>query len=150
MKGAFVSRVRRVCTILTDRTACSCHSSNGPTLLPPATGIIRWTGKVAPNQISPAVVATYDIFSTLLALAGVDAPTDRVIDGRDLSPMLFHHTTADGVVPPASTVRPTSEVHDCLFHYKGAGDWGSAKPGALPLFDSSTDFSGCQLTLNDE
>ena len=51
-------------------------------------GIIHWPGKIKPG-ISTAVAATYDIFSTSLALAGVAEPSDRFIDGVDLSPVLF-------------------------------------------------------------
>eukprot|EP00042_Codosiga_hollandica_P049835 m.585594 g.585594 ORF g.585594 m.585594 type:complete len:68 (-) comp57970_c0_seq37:659-862(-) len=35
--------------------------------------------------VSAAVVSTCDVFSTSLALAGVEPPTDRFIDGMDLS-----------------------------------------------------------------
>ena len=37
-------------------------------------GIIHWPGKIKPG-ISTAVAATYDIFSTSLALAGVAEPS---------------------------------------------------------------------------
>ncbi len=40
-------------------------------------------------MLSSEVVATYDIFATALALAGVPLPTDRVIDGQDLSEVCF-------------------------------------------------------------
>lgn len=61
------------------------------------------------------MVATYDIFPTILTLAGAKVPTDRVIDRRDMSPVLF-----DGQM---------KSQHDCLFHYKGSGKWGSKQPG---------------------
>jgi len=43
-----------------------------------------------------------DVFPTVLALAGIEAPNDRVIDGRDLMPML-----RDGAPTP----------HEALFFY---------------------------------
>ena len=52
-------------------------------------GIVRWTGKIRPGVVERETVATYDIFSTALALAGVPLPSDRAIDGVDLSPVLF-------------------------------------------------------------
>ena len=64
-------------------------------------GIIHWPGKIKPG-ISTAVAATYDIFSTSLALAGVAEPSDRFIDGVDLSPVLFEGAE--------------ESAHKCLFH----------------------------------
>ena len=69
-------------------------------------GVVRWTGHVAPGTINQEVVATYDIFSTMLAQAGVDAPKDRVIDGKDMTDLLLdpaHSTTG----------------HECVYIYKG-------------------------------
>ena len=45
----------------------------------------------------------YDIHPTLLALAGVPLPTDRAIDGVDLSPLLRGEPKAKG--------------HECIFMY---------------------------------
>jgi len=46
-----------------------------------------------PKKIQPKVVmdlgTTMDIFTTFSHLAGVEVPQDRVIDGNDLSPVLF-------------------------------------------------------------
>ena len=67
-------------------------------------GLVRWPGKITPGQVLDAVVTTYDIFPTAMALAGVKLPVDRAFDGKDMSGVLF------GAEPSA---------HDCLFHYKG-------------------------------
>ncbi len=49
--------------------------------------IVRWTGKDAPTGRTCAVPGFLgDVFSTVLAAAGVAPPADRVIDGRDLRP----------------------------------------------------------------
>jgi len=66
---------------------------------------VRWTGKITPGRISFEVATTYDIFPTALALAGVALPKGIVIDGRDISPLLF---TLNATTP-----------HECLFIYKG-------------------------------
>jgi arylsulfatase A-like enzyme len=46
-----------------------------------------------PSKIKPAVVndigSTMDLYTTILTLAGAKVPTDRVVDGLDLSPTLF-------------------------------------------------------------
>lgn len=69
-------------------------------------GFIAWPGTIEAGRVSSAVVATYDIFATVLKLVGVDEPSDRVIDGRDLSSVLL---SAEAPSP-----------HKCIFHWKGA------------------------------
>lgn len=63
----------------------------------------RWPGKIRPGSTSAELVATYDIFTTMLSLAGAQLPQNRVIDGIDISPILFESDGAAG--------------HDCLFQY---------------------------------
>ncbi len=43
--------------------------------------IVRWPGKVPAGAVSPAIFATIDFLPTFAALAGFDAPGDRLIDG---------------------------------------------------------------------
>jgi len=50
--------------------------------------MVRWPGKIPPGQTSAALGVTMDIFATALAVAGISAPDDRVIDGRNLMPVL--------------------------------------------------------------
>ncbi len=50
--------------------------------------IFWWPGKIEPGVIRE-IGCTMDLFNTALALAGVDLPRDRTIDGHDLSPTLF-------------------------------------------------------------
>eukprot|EP00043_Microstomoeca_roanoka_P015079 m.150305 g.150305 ORF g.150305 m.150305 type:complete len:678 (+) comp16171_c2_seq2:207-2240(+) len=68
-------------------------------------GIARWPGKIQANQQSHALVSTMDIFTTVITLAGGQVPTDRVIDGIDLSPILFNGST---------------KGHDCIMFYHNA------------------------------
>lgn len=51
--------------------------------------IARWPGRIAPGTRSDAVAVGIDVLPTVLALAGVPPPRDRVIDGVDLAPILF-------------------------------------------------------------
>jgi arylsulfatase A-like enzyme len=55
-----------------------------------------------------------DVFPTVLALAGIELPNDRIVDGRDLMPML-----RDGAPSP----------HDALFFY-WAAKLGAVRAGA--------------------
>jgi len=51
--------------------------------------IARWPGKIAAGQKSNEIVHITDWFTTLLSMAGLQAPNDRVIDGKDQSRFLF-------------------------------------------------------------
>ncbi|MSU48345.1 MAG: arylsulfatase [Opitutus sp.] len=66
--------------------------------------IARWPGRIPAGQISAALGVTMDIFSTALAATGIAAPGDRVIDGRDLLPVLTENA---------------SSPHDVVFGHQG-------------------------------
>ena len=51
--------------------------------------IVRWPGKIAAGQKSNEIMHVKDWFSTLLTMAGLPVPNDRVIDGKDQSPFLY-------------------------------------------------------------
>jgi arylsulfatase A len=51
--------------------------------------IARWPGRIPAGVVSQELGSTMDIFSTCVTLAGGEVPTDRVIDGVDLSPVLL-------------------------------------------------------------
>lgn len=50
--------------------------------------IMWWPGKIAPGVVRD-MGATMDLYTTIITLAGGQIPTDRVVDGLDLSPALF-------------------------------------------------------------
>ncbi len=47
-----------------------------------------WPGRIAAGRVIDEPVMGIDIFPTLLELAGLPPPTDRVIDGESLAPLL--------------------------------------------------------------
>ena len=55
-------------------------------------GIFCWPGTIHPNSVEQSPASTLDLLPTVFALAGVEAPTDRSIDGRDLRPYLMPQT----------------------------------------------------------
>lgn len=67
-------------------------------------GMVRWPGKILPGRVTDAIASTMDIFPTMMSLAGVPLPK-RIIDGMDLSPVLFDNS-------------PTA--HDCIMFYRSA------------------------------
>lgn len=48
-----------------------------------------WPGHIPSGHIVDEPAMNIDFFPTFLELAGLDLPTDRVIDGVDISPLLF-------------------------------------------------------------
>lgn len=54
-----------------------------------------WPGTIESGTVTDAVGSTMDLFSTALELAGVEPPSDRVIDGESLLPV-FTDPEADG------------------------------------------------------
>lgn len=50
--------------------------------------IVRWPGRIPAGTVNGERASTLDILPTFAALAGAMAPRDRVIDGRNIWPML--------------------------------------------------------------
>ncbi|MEI6891163.1 MAG: sulfatase [Pontiella sp.] len=95
-------------------------SDNGPSLgkVAPLTGkkgssyeggmrvptVIRWPGKIAAGIEIDEIMTTMDLLPTFAGLAGAEIPSDRVIDGKDILPVL----TENEKTP-----------HEAFFYYKG-------------------------------
>jgi uncharacterized sulfatase len=58
--------------------------------------IARWPGKIPAGTSVDSPAIMYDVFPTLLEIAGVKLPDDRVYDGRSLRPLLLGES-ADAV-----------------------------------------------------
>jgi arylsulfatase A-like enzyme len=107
--------------------------------------IVVWPGHVEAGRVDETPAMNIDLFPTLLSLAGLPLPEDRIIDGIDLSPLLVSESgaseetaSADAEPPPvghAPDARPlyffpvTSSVPDAVrlgvFKWKQAtGDMG--------------------------
>eukprot|EP01052_Picozoa_sp_SAG31_P001188 SAG31_NODE_39_length_31377_cov_5.971482_19_plen_333_part_00 len=69
---------------------------------------MHWPGTISPYQVVSEPAATYDIFPTVLGLAGVELPVDRIFDGKDLLPLL--------------TGQESRSPHKCIFYWKGCTD----------------------------
>jgi arylsulfatase A-like enzyme len=68
-------------------------------------GIFWGPGLVKPGVVTRAMASTLDLFPTCLKLAGVPLPTDRPLDGFDLTPVL----AGKGPSP-----------RDTMFYYRGS------------------------------
>ena len=68
--------------------------------------IARWPGRIPQGRVSAEPIMNLDLFPTLLTLAGVGSPKDRIIDGRDISGLLIGK--ADTVFPPDRSFSTTT------------------------------------------
>lgn len=89
--------------------------------------IARWPGKIPAGIVNHAPVGTVDLFPTILKLAGVEGPQDRVIDGKDIWPVL---TSPDAESPHEAlcAMRGTN------LHIVRSGPWKLhiKSPGGVP------------------
>lgn len=67
--------------------------------------IVRWPGKVPANVVCNELATGMDILPTLARIAGVEVPGDRIIDGHDITPLMFGE-------PDATT------PYEAFFYYK--------------------------------
>jgi arylsulfatase A-like enzyme len=51
--------------------------------------VARWPGHIAPGSVCRAPVMTIDLLPTFAHLAGAELPPDRIIDGKDIGPLLL-------------------------------------------------------------
>lgn len=50
--------------------------------------LARWPDKIPPGHTSDQPASMIDVFTTVLTAAGIPLPADRVIDGKDIMPLL--------------------------------------------------------------
>jgi arylsulfatase A-like enzyme len=73
--------------------------------------IARWPGKIPAGHVNHAPAVMMDLFATSLKIANVAAPTDRIIDGRDIMPLFTsaaaspHDVILGHLGPQVATVR---------------------------------------------
>jgi arylsulfatase A len=67
--------------------------------------IMRWPGKIPAGQTSNALTLSMDFYPTFAQIGGTSIPTDRIIDGNDIRPLMFGDPDA-------------KSQHDAFFYYK--------------------------------
>ena len=50
--------------------------------------IVRWPGRIKPSIVCSEVLSSLDILPTVLAACGLTVPTDRILDGTDVTDVL--------------------------------------------------------------
>ena len=66
--------------------------------------IMRWPGRIPAEIICNEITTSMDLLPTFAKLAGADAPSDRIIDGKDIRPLMFGGEDA-------------TSPHDAFFYY---------------------------------
>ena len=79
--------------------------------------IMRWTGKIPAGTVCREIATAMDVMPTVAKLCGGGAPSDRVIDGKDISDLIFAKAGA-------------TSPHEAFFYYSGnrlnavrSGEW---------------------------
>jgi arylsulfatase A len=80
-------------------------------------GIIRWPGHAQPGSVSAEPVCSVDLLPTACALAGIEPPRDRPLDGANLLP-LFEN-------------QPIERPHPLYWQY----DFAISRPWVVSLRD---------------
>lgn len=156
--GQIMDRLKKLG--LDDNTLVVITSDNGPWLIKGADGgcalplrdgkgttyeggvrvpcIMRWPGKIPAGISSDEMVTEMDLMPTIARLAGTSEPKDRIIDGKDIWPLM---TGVKSAVSP----------HDTLFFYRGnrlqamrSGKWKFVLPQdgkPAELYDLHADIS---------
>ena len=73
-------------------------------------GIAWWPGTVPKGSVDHEVATTMDIYVTALQLAGARVPTDRTVDGHDISPRL-RGSSSSGPRNPLYYYGPGQKLH---------------------------------------
>ena len=95
--------------------------------------VIRWPGHIASGTESDEILTAMDLLPTFANLAGGQIPTDRVIDGKDIWPVL-----TQGQPSP----------HE-IFMYNQSGGWNAMRWGKWKLHTGGSSSNGGVNTLYD-
>jgi len=96
--------------------------------------IARLPGKIPAGHTSREPAIMMDLFSTVVRLAGVEAPRDRTIDGRDIWPLL----TSSAMSP-----------HEALFFFRGP-TLAAVRSGSWKLHVAAPGGSGAPAKRQDQ
>jgi arylsulfatase A-like enzyme len=87
--------------------------------------IMRWPGKIPAGTTSREIVVNFDLMPTLARITGTEVPSDRIIDGKDITDLMFAKPQA-------------KSPHEAFFYYSGnrlhavrSGKWKLKVPTTL-------------------
>ena len=56
--------------------------------------LMRWPGRIPPGTVCDELATTMDLLPTIARLIGAEVPDDRIIDGKDISPLVLGESDA--------------------------------------------------------
>ncbi len=97
--------------------------------------IAHWPGHIPPGLVSREICGVIDVFPTLCQLAGAPVPDDRVIDGKDILPLM----TKSGAASPHEAIYAMSGPQ---LHVIRSGKWKLhvRTPGSSTAIDAGPDW----------
>jgi arylsulfatase A-like enzyme len=51
---------------------------------------MRWPGRIPAGTTCPQIAGNIDVLPTFARLVGAELPSDRILDGRDITPLMFN------------------------------------------------------------
>ena len=97
--------------------------------------IARWPSKIPAGAVCSEVCSTIDLLPTFARLAGAELPAERVIDGKDIWPLMSGRPGA-------------KSPHEAFFYYRGnnleavrSGRWKLRRTKKPELYDLIADIS---------
>lgn len=94
-----------------------------------------WPGSVPAGSESDEVATMMDLLPTFTNLSGGNLPSDRILDGRDISPLLF---SKDGAKSP----------HQAFYYYR-RHDLEAVRAGQWKLFRESGELYNLQQDIGE-
>ena len=88
--------------------------------------IMWWPGQIEPGTVCDKLATTMDVLPTFAALAGAKAPTGRIIDGHDITPLILN-------------LRGARSPYDAFFYYY-QDQLQAVRSGPWKLFVPLEDF----------
>ena len=105
--------------------------------------VMRWPGKIPAGKTCDELVSTLDMLPTLAHLAGTKAPSDRIIDGKNIWPLMVGEKGA-------------TSPHEAFYYYKidqlqavRSGKWKLHLPFKIKKRNPEKDTSNAPLKLFD-
>ncbi|MBW2245405.1 MAG: sulfatase-like hydrolase/transferase, partial [Deltaproteobacteria bacterium] len=97
--------------------------------------IARWPGRIPAGGVSDEIAMNIDVFPTLLGLAGIPLPEDRIVDGADLIDVFEKNAPSP---------------HDLLFYFPTmGGEPAGARNARFKYLASTGDLGRDKSMLSD-
>ena len=84
-------------------------------------GFAYWNGSIPAGAVSRMMVSSLDVFATVIRRAGGELPTDRELDGEDMTQLLLAETDE------AFEAAHGGPLHECLSFYGGSTGAGCSR-----------------------